>query len=301
MILNEIVEEVCQQCSIDKLNQDNINNLIRWVNMIQYDIASRHSWPWLKTRCIIKTDEDNTTGTVTMVDGSASITGVATTFASTDVGRFIQFSDSNDWYKITAVASTTGLTLEEHYHGDGDTDATITIRTFNYSLPSDLWQIFDVRQFRTPVKLQYVDTFAFDSFAPNQTSTGSPLSYNLWYYNNPQSVTGQEYGITFDPIPAEVMQVEVRYLRKPPELAAGTSISCIPVMFHKTIVEGVKYLAYQFNSDPSTGGQKEVYEEAITVMKRSSKVTLDAVNILRSVDSGGGGIVGQPYPSQYGN
>lgn len=81
-----------------------------------------------------------TTGTISVVNGSATVTGVGTTFTSAMVGRYFQItSDTGDglWYKVVAFVSTTSITLENYYQGT-------TISTVNYQiaeafgLPEDL-------------------------------------------------------------------------------------------------------------------------------------------------------------------
>lgn len=65
---------------------------------------------------------DYTTGTVTMTNGSGTITGSGTTFTAPMVGRFIQVtSSSNDgfgyWYLISGYTSATVLTMVPTWQG----------------------------------------------------------------------------------------------------------------------------------------------------------------------------------------
>lgn len=60
-----------------------------------------------------------TTGTISVTNGSAAVTGSGTTWntsTNAEVGEYIQLPDSK-WYKITAIASNTSLTIESTYYG----------------------------------------------------------------------------------------------------------------------------------------------------------------------------------------
>lgn len=73
---------------------------------------------------------DYETGTVAVVNGSATVTGTTTVWTSAMVGRMFRIRDnSNDdiWYRITAVASNTSLTLENVYSGDNASGVSYTI------------------------------------------------------------------------------------------------------------------------------------------------------------------------------
>lgn len=303
LTLTEIIDDVCAKASIDKQNQASMTNLIRWVNIVNNDICNRFAWPWMNSRTTISTvvDTEGTSAiTVACTQSLGTLTGTGTTFVSTDVGRFIQFSSSNDWYKITAVASTTSATIEPVYALTTESGMDFTIRTFTYDLPSDLKTMFDVRQYRSPQKLVQVDTRTFDTLIPDQTSTGSPRVYTLYTYSNPTSVTGQQYAIGFYPIPSAAMVIEVRYLRKPPSLSVGTDISIIPSNYQHLLIDGTLVHAYQWTNNPSTGGQKKVYEDGIKQMKSEMPPSLDLQHVIQAVDQGGYNPSPVQYPSQYG-
>ena len=304
MTLDEILTEVSQRCSIDRFNQDNVTNLIKWVNMAQSDIASRWTWPWLHERTTVTTVVDSvgsSTVTVDATNASQTVAGTGTAFAATDVGRYIQFASSNDWYKITARASTTSITITPAYAPATETAMNFTVRTFYYDLPSDCGKVYDVRQTRTPAKLHLVDTRTFDLFRANQSSTDTPRAYHVFQYSNPTSATGQQWALTLDPIPDAAMLVEVRYLIRPLNLAAGTDVSRIPYNYHHVLVDGACYYAYLWSGNPTATGQRAVYEEGITNMRRDNGPTVDAHVVLQAVDEVGRKSRFIPFPDEFGD
>lgn len=65
------------------------------------------------------TNANYSTGTITATNGSATITGSGTSWATTtnaEAKEYIQLPDSK-WYKITAIASDTSMTIELAYQG----------------------------------------------------------------------------------------------------------------------------------------------------------------------------------------
>lgn len=75
--------------------------------------------------------EDYTAGTVTVTNGSQTVTGSGTTFTSAMANRWLQITDTTNtgqgyWYRVISVESATSLTLETAY--DGASGASLTYR-----------------------------------------------------------------------------------------------------------------------------------------------------------------------------
>lgn len=65
------------------------------------------------------TQDDYTTGTLAVTNGSQTVTGTTTVFTTKMVSQFLQVTDGSDgnWYRISDFVSTTVLTLENYYQG----------------------------------------------------------------------------------------------------------------------------------------------------------------------------------------
>lgn len=302
--LTDIITDVAQKASIDTQNQVNMNNLIRWVNNTLDDVCQAYPWPWLHERYVFPSvvDITGTVGSVSVdcTNGSNVVTGTGTSFTAAYVGRFIQFSSSNDWYKITAVSSTTSLTIETEYAPATEASMDFRVRKVNYDLPTDMTRIIDIRQSRTPAKLVSVDVRTFDMFSPLTTSVGNPRAYYVWAYNNPSSLTGQNYAVTLFPVPDQAMIFEVRYIKRPPQLSAGTDIPAIPQIFADILVTGTLVHAYQWQNSPNTGGQKQQFKDALKDLIGKMPQTEDNVDIIQACDTVPGPMQIVPFPSQYG-
>ena len=299
MTLDQVIDEASARCSVDRQSQDNITLLRRWVNMTQQDMASRYEWPWLADSEAFATQTDSTTGTIAATAASKTITGTSTAFASTDVGRYINFSSSNDWYKIDAVASTTSLTLATAYAPATESGMTYTIRTLVYPLSANVDRVYDVRQYRTAAKLTQVSTRLFDFLLPNSVQTGNPTHYNIFYYRNPTSITGQQWALSFNPSPSAAMLIEVRFLKRLADLTLGTDISAVPQKWHHVLVDGATYLCYLWQSSDKTGGMRQIYEFGIQKMKEEAESSLDYHPVLKNFDVQGAGSRFLAFPGEF--
>lgn len=84
-----------------------------------YPYASDTSWEiHLKYRkkALEMTADDYTTGTVSVTQNTSVVTGAATTFTASMVGRWIKLSDGL-WYEIGTFSTTTSLSLVKTYEG----------------------------------------------------------------------------------------------------------------------------------------------------------------------------------------
>jgi hypothetical protein len=75
------------------------------------------------------TQADYTTGTVTVANGSTTLTHSATGFTPQMVGRWLQVTDGTDgkWYRIASYTSTSQLNLENYYEGISGSGRTFRI------------------------------------------------------------------------------------------------------------------------------------------------------------------------------
>lgn len=138
------------------------------------DRATMADLPYLMTDGVITTVAPYTTGTVAMTNNSKTVTGTGTTWTSAMVGRKIRFGSDNAYYRISAVGSTTSITLEVVYQGTTDTDATYSIYKDEYRLPADLDNYKIMRQIENSVAMVGLEPSAFDIYEPTPTSQGSP-------------------------------------------------------------------------------------------------------------------------------
>lgn len=244
-----------------------LTRIKRWINLAINDIAGRRAWKFLQEREIVQTVVDITTGTVDITNGSATVTGSGTAFAAADVRKFIQFEGANDWYEITARASTTSITITPAYGGTTATGSDYIIRQFFYPLSTAVARISDIRQWATPRKLTSLGFYTLDLYRPLSNYTGPPQAYAQYRLDPAVAATAaKKIQVQFEPCPDAVYNMEVRFLKNLADLSADGDISDIPLNYHLTIADGAEWLGLKYLNNPAEEKKKEMYEGGIYKM-----------------------------------
>ncbi len=205
--------------------------LDRAVNEAIKEIHGKRDWPWTLDRQIVQTVADIDDGTVDVAAGATAVAGTSTAFTSSDVGKFIQFEDSNDWYKITAVTDATNLTIEMPYTGTSALDdGTYLIRQFYYSLDSNAEKILNVKQAQSPRRVVSMHFRDFDRKMPFADGTGNAYLYVLFGRDSSDNIRFMPY-----PYADAAYNLEVRYKKKPALLSAATDTADSPERYDNVI------------------------------------------------------------------
>jgi len=283
----EMQQEVAQMCKMSLDDATQLAQIKRWLNIAQEDINSRATWPWLESREIVQTVADKTAGTVSVAASGTTVAGTSTAFASSDVGSYIQFSSSNDWYKIRTVPSTISLTIEKPYVGSTAlTDGTYTIRKVYYSLSSSVDKVLTIRQATTPIKLSTFNYRMFDLYIPDITATGSPEACMMFGMDS-----SRNWQFFLHPIPDEVLNLEIRTRLRTTDMSADGDYSNIPAKWVKTVLlAGAIWRGMEFNrasrEDIRADKWYGIYERGIERMLADISVSEDEHICLRSNEIG---------------
>lgn len=275
--------EVGQQTGLDVTDTTTLANIKRWINMIQQDIAGRWTWNFLDSREVVQSVIDKNAGTVSIASGGTAVTGIGTAFDTTlDVGKFIQFSGANDWYKVTAVGSTTTLTIEAPYTQTANASgAAYNLRKIFYSLSSAADRIIDIRNWNTPLKFFEIDPRTLDQVDPDPSSVSDSYAYITYGYDSNNNIVISPY-----PFPSDVRNYEVRTLKRLVDLVGDTDQSVIPAKWHHILCYGANMLAfiYKKQKDQAVFWQAE-YEHKIDDMMRQARTSVDSFQVLKPIDS----------------
>lgn len=289
--------EVGSQTRFDVSVSGNLTLVKRWINRAQQYIAGTHDWSWLQTREIIQTIADKTAGTVTTLAVSGvSVVGSGTSWASADEGSYIQFSTSNDWYRILQVVSTTNLVIEVAYTQttaiSSGSPATYIIRKFYYPFGSDVDRVLSVRQAITPVKLYPMPFISLSRWTPFHSVTGKPYLYatagldQILSGGSSDTINFNKWTIQFYPWPDGVYNMEVDFLRAMTDLSANGDSGSIPVKMRDTVlVDGAVAYGYQYLNDPRYTAMWQKFEQGIERMWIQDGQNRAAMQVIEAVDN----------------
>lgn len=226
-----------------ELKVDNLGSVAYgWINFAQEFLNSMTYWHHLTAARPYQFAfvAPHTTGTVSVANGSATVTGVGTAFTEAMEDQAIVFSDRDEHYYIASVESATSLTLNTAFIGTTLSGSTFTIHTINYTLPStiSLPKIKDIVIQNPHHKLEYIDQRKRDELSPNPfRSTSQPTGYLDWGQSSiqPYPATDAAYIAT------------IRFQKKPTEVSAVQTTLDWPDQMHLCIfklalAQGWRYL-----------------------------------------------------------
>jgi len=168
------------------------------------------------------------TGTVSVTDGSATVTGVSTVFTSAMVGRKIRFEDEGFAYTISAYTSPTLITISQNYNGDGS-----NLSGSNYLIYEDQYVIYDdddvtavddLRKVEMAVNEDGIEMLPFDihrnptGYYLKKSGTGLRLCLN--YINDTTNAGGKW---------------TVWYIYQPPRLDSMADVPELPLGFDNVL------------------------------------------------------------------
>lgn len=266
-------QQLVQQTRLNLGQATELSLCKAWLNDTMQDIHNRSDWYWAKDRAVVQTVIDKTAGTIAVAVGGTTITGTSTAFAAADVGKFIQTSDSDDWYKITSVdASAQTLVIEAPYTGTTElTVGTYTIRKWFYSLPSTAEKPLNIRQARSPRVITPVRFRDFDRNNPNSSTTGKGETYMLWGVDSSGYIQ-----FLIWPWADVVYNMECRFKKKFVALSGDTEEPSIPAQWQYVIMEGALIKGYRhITTDPQDTRaltQNKIYEAKIELMKEKNEL-----------------------------
>jgi len=153
----------------------------RLCNDIVGVMAASIEMPHLWTNDWFQTIAKVTAGTVSVTNGSATVTGTGTAFTAAMVGRKIRIEDDTAYYLIKSRSSDTAIVLgnegglDQPYQGDTDTTAEYSLFKDEYLLRADVDTQKRLRNSDNGYVLLSLSATEFDDRYPSPTGSGTPF------------------------------------------------------------------------------------------------------------------------------
>lgn len=269
----------------DETISSDATKLGRWLNMAYHEILGEWDWWFLKSRDIIQTATDYTTGTVSVAAGGTAVTASAV-ISTSMLGRYIKFSSSDDWYAITAhTAGTAALTIDPSYgQTSALTNGTYTIRKLFYTADSSIEKITSIQRTVTPGSLTAMNEENFDVVLPLYDTASIPYRYMTTV---PTSAGQLQF--VLHPAPSSVLNLYVNGAIDAPDFSSDTDVPIFGARWHSAILDRAAY--YGFRKLDDTRSKESFEKSVITVsnMKIFSKPDSGRLRAMRSIDKTGTG------------
>lgn len=163
-----------------------------------------HDFPYyIVDKGVISTVATYSTGTVTVTQGSPTVTGSSTVWTSAMVGRKLRVQGQNAYYRILSInTGTQVITLEQNFQGASGSNQTYTIYKDEYRLNADVDKYKMLRQAQNNVPVFSLHPTDFDQSYPMPQSYSDPNfeimegTNNDTYSTGTVSATSGSYTIT---------------------------------------------------------------------------------------------------------
>jgi len=260
------------------------------LNDVLQEVCQAHNFSWLYGNLSFITVKPYTTGTVSVTEGSATITGTDTVWVEGMVGR--KFYCGNATYVISAFVSETELTLSTVYAGDTDGEATYKIYQDEYSLATDVEDILAVRQENYPQKLAKKGIEEMDRYYPQRNSFGYPSIYSIVGYDSTDYIKIAVY-----PIPNQARNIYYRYKKRVTEMSADESTPIVPLRYRWVLVKGALYItAKHLEMGGAAQDFEREYRQGIAQLIAADKKIDERIVKGSGEDTETGNFLGSNYP-----
>ena len=215
-----------------------------------------NQWSWSKRqRDFVMTlngqVESTTSDTVTVTNGSSTVTSAGTPFTSAMVGRQIQIGDEPQYLFVRSFTSTSIIEL-----GDGEgntvtwpraTDSAATWRVFQtlYTLPTDLESVVSMTM-QNSLREYNGGRLQLDIRDPDRSATADEPSYWMMAGVNSSTV----YQVEIWPVPTTDRLLRGQYLREAPTLTSSSTIDIdVPFLIYQTAADCANMLYVKTGDD----------------------------------------------------
>lgn len=284
LTFSDLVSEVFAHTGLDSTDTTSQTLVYRWINFVQQDLFSRWPWPWAYGREAIATIPDYSTSTVSVSNGSTTVTGASTVFTTThgDGTYFIQFAGTNDFYNVASRTSNTSITLANAFQGTTLSGATFILRKFFYSLSSTTDEVLDVRNQNTPIKLIAVDFRTVDLINPLVQSTSPAYGYMMFGTDS----TGNQVFSPY-PFPNDARLFEFRVKKRPTDMVVTTTETpSVPNKYAHVLAWGAIAVGFAYlRKFQEAQVWNAKFEDRVSHMKKEYRQSEDYQPILSSIDS----------------
>lgn len=241
---SDIYNAVLRRAKIPVSDTTTLTAVKEFINTAYHEIASEGKWWWLRDQRDIIIPAKYTTGTVSVTNGSRTVTGTGTTWTEDFNGRFFFIEGDDEHYQIISRNSNTQIQLSTNYVGTTNATANYTIYKARYGLFPDLEKIEDIWQdhYRRPLKPigprqmtylinQYKEVegkaqaYTKDGYKPYDNLNLGDIVLGYDFLGSPDS---QSIRI-FPGIDNEDYVLHVRYTKRITELVNDTDEPLIPI------------------------------------------------------------------------
>jgi len=244
------------------------NQAKRYINIALHDmhLGFDYKVPWAERRGVIRTQDDYTTGTVTVSRGSTSLTGSGTAWNTNNdfsvknmrANGKIVIAGSRTPYTISAVGGDTSATLATAFTEASVSGASYTYFEDEYDLASDFLRPVDMQRFSEALNIDLISRTEFRRRFPTNTIPGKVTVATILDYA-PSGNTTPIRRVRFAQPPNDYLLIPYAYITSnlavssagvaAANLSADSDEPIVPLRYRHLIVFHALYHWYRDKKD----------------------------------------------------
>ena len=260
----------------------------RYVNIALHDMHITDNFPWAIRDAILITHPTYTTGTVTITQGSTSLTGASTAWATNNAfgqanardGGKLKLASVSDVYEVSGTPTATAITLRSRFTGSDLSAASYTYFEDEYDLASDFFRPVDLKQFSSPANIILISPSEFRRRYLRNDITGAPKIATV--IDDPfGATTARVQRVIFRPAPDAAYTIPYFYITsnlavssagvEQTQLTATTDEPIVPLRYRHAILFHALYHYWRDRKDDARS--QEARMEYIDLVRRITQDT----------------------------
>jgi len=267
-----IQTRVANHLRIPTSNTTEMTKIQALINEVYRDIGAKYSgWWWRRKRQIINTADDITAGTVSVTNGSTSITFSTGPTPSVAGYVFLVPSDTNDSgvvHRISAhTATQTGATLDAAFTGTTNTTAAYKLYKDRYAVATDLQNLLQIKRYGYTWPIRRVGPDEMDHYKMYDTSEGKPELVCLRDFSTSGDPTTAQM-LEVHPYPDATYRMELDYEQTLNTEVSSTTRFLIPDDYIQVLIYGSLARAYPIFMNDTERGQffQQLFNDILALM-----------------------------------
>lgn len=246
----------------------------RYLNIALHDMHLGFDYrvPWAERRSTLRTQDDYTTGTISVTRGSTTITGSGTAWNTNNdfsvknvrANGKIVINGSQTPYTIASVSSDTSATLATAFTEETVSGGSYVYFEDEYDLASDFLRPMDMQVFSEQCDIDLISRTEFRRRYPNNTIPGEPMVATILDYA-PSGNTTPIRRVRLAAPPNKFQLIPYTYVTGnlavsalgvgQTSMSADTDEPIVPLRYRHTIILHALYNWYRDRKDDSRSAE----------------------------------------------
>lgn len=266
-----------EEANLNTSDTNASNRVNRLINIVYEDVSMQERWRWLEKAGSTVVPTLYKTGSVSISNNSATLTGNASvSFASSMVGRHVFLEGESAEYKISSVTDATNLVFTEVYRGPDISAGAYRIYQREYLLDTDCEEVFNVYHTQSN-NLRYKTRKALDrqTMLNYQLSTPSRESFAEYWTHGDWTTSGTRRLEVWPPgDTTQDYRLRYKYVRRISSLSATSDVPLMPRTYRSVLAYGaLQQIFIQQGNVQRAAWAQQMYQRKLDGMLNDLEVT----------------------------